>query len=69
MPLPATLAFDFPTVAALVGHICGAHADTRNPERSVPTAADELSDIRALSAHDAEAMLAEELERARELLS
>jgi acyl transferase domain-containing protein/NADPH:quinone reductase-like Zn-dependent oxidoreductase/SAM-dependent methyltransferase/acyl carrier protein len=72
---PATLAFDFPTYAALVDHVCGqfaAPAETPTgsaKEYAVEATPSDLAGLRSLSANEAEALLLEELERTHEFLS
>jgi acyl transferase domain-containing protein/NADPH:quinone reductase-like Zn-dependent oxidoreductase/acyl carrier protein len=74
-PLPATLAFDYPTFSALVDHVCdgfapGAESRTTGRMKTpVEAPEDSLADLLALSADQAEALLIEELMRTRELLS
>jgi acyl carrier protein len=74
-PLPATLVFDFPSLAALVDYFCQESSDlSAEPQRlSSEISGIELErdvdELRQLSPADAEKLLAEELARARELLS
>jgi acyl transferase domain-containing protein/acyl carrier protein len=71
--LPATLAFNFPTFAALVDHMLDGFAEAGERPGTQATQAEararDLEDILHLSADDAEALLLEELALTRELLS
>jgi len=59
-PLPATLAFDFPTMAALVNYFCKESMEAPEAEREL-----EDFELAQLSAEETEQLLAEELAKTR----
>jgi acyl transferase domain-containing protein/NADPH:quinone reductase-like Zn-dependent oxidoreductase/NAD(P)-dependent dehydrogenase (short-subunit alcohol dehydrogenase family)/SAM-dependent methyltransferase/acyl carrier protein len=68
-PLPATLIFDFPTISALVDHICEETVVEAPPVTTVAHAHEfDAVDVTTLSSDEAEAALLEELAMAREYL-
>ena len=72
-PLPATLAFDFPSLAAMADYFCGVcaepSAEPRNSRDETPELEREIAELEQLSPADTEKVLAEELARVGELLS
>jgi phthiocerol/phenolphthiocerol synthesis type-I polyketide synthase B len=71
-PLPATLAFDFPTLIALVDYFCDDSKELSSEAQNLSSEAarlkSQVDDLSQLSPADAERLLAEELAKARELL-
>jgi acyl carrier protein len=69
-PLPATLAFDFPTIAALAGFLADEVLKLRTSEPAAPAAAPSaaapVDDLDALSDEEAAALLTEELSAIRQ---